>query len=239
MSGRDRATHVFFDFFGTLVAYDPSVHPASRNAPHEFAVRAGADLDASTASRLWDRAWRELDDAARASGRECSMYEIACRYAELTLPTGGLPSAGELGRLVDEYLAAWSADIRLADSAAECLTDLARDHTLAVVSNTHHPTLVQQQLDRFDIAGYFSDVVTSIEVGWRKPHSLIYKRALERCGGVAGQTVFVGDTWDADVQGPLTAGMRALYVGRPSPGRDAVTLAEIPELVRAATARLT
>lgn len=233
MSASLPTTHVFFDFFGTLVDYDPSVHPAVRNAPHEFAMRAGAGLNASAASDLWERAWRELDDAARASGRECSMLEIAGRYAELVRAPGQAAGEPELERLVDDYLAAWVANVRLADAAAECLADLARDHTLAVVSNTHHPTLVQRQLDRFGIGGYFADVVTSIETGWRKPHPRIYERAFERTGGAAGQTLFVGDTWDADVAGPRALGMRAAYVGAPGPCRSPVALAELPALVRA------
>ena len=247
--GPTGASHVYFDFFGTLVDYDPSVLPETRNAPHEFAVRAGAAISAEGASSLWQRAWTELDEAAESSGRECSMHEIAGRYAGLLAAetttrdsvggTGGSPHetqpahpAHEIDRLVTDYLDAWTSGIRLADSARECLRDLERDHTLAVVSNTHHAPLVPQMLSRFGIAEFFSDVFTSIELGWRKPRPEVFAAVLGAHGASASTAVFVGDNWQADVAGPTAAGMRALYVGKAAPGRVPVTLAEVPALVR-------
>lgn len=221
-------THVFFDFFGTLVDYDPSVHPASRNAPHEFAVRVGAPIDAPAASRLWERAWLELDGQAASTGRECSMREIAERYGELA---GIAAPDAELERLVDDYLEVWTSGITLASGAEACLTALAPEHTLAVVSNAHDPRLVPRMLRRFGIEHFFTEVITSVDLGWRKPHPEIYRAALERTAGSADATVFVGDTWDADVAGPRAFGMDAIYVGVPSSDRTAVGLAEIASLL--------
>lgn len=221
-------THVFFDFFGTLVEYDPSVLPPARNAPHEFAVRAGAPIDAPAASRLWERAWLELDGQAAKTGRECSMREIAERYAGLA---GVAAPDTELDRLVDDYLEAWTSGITLAPGAEACLAALAPEHTLAVVSNAHDPRLVPRMLRRFGIERFFTDVITSVEVGWRKPHPEIYRISLERTAGSAGATVFVGDTWDADVAGPRSFGMDAIYVGAPGSDRAAVGLAEVAPLL--------
>lgn len=232
-------SHVYFDFFGTLVDYDPSVLPAARNAPYEYALRAGVAIDEDRASELWQRAWTELDEAAHRSGRECSMLEIAARYAQLlgaagTTGTTGASAPGQeaLERLVTEYLDAWTAGIRLADGAAACLADLGRDHTLAVVSNTHDADLVPRMLRRFGIADHFADVFTSVELGWRKPHPQIFDAVLARHGIPASQVAFVGDNWIADVAGPQAVGMRAFYVGAASEGRVPVSLTELPGLVR-------
>ncbi|GAA2831614.1 putative hydrolase of the HAD superfamily [Leucobacter komagatae] len=221
-------THVFFDFFGTLVDYDPSVHPASRNAPHEFAVRAGAPIDAPAASRLWERAWLEVDGQAASTGRECSMREIAERFSELA---GIAAPDAELECLVDDYLEAWTSGITLASGAEACLAALAPLHTLAVVSNAHDPRLVPRMLRRFKIEHFFTDVITSVELGWRKPHPEIYRIALERTAGSVDATVFVGDTWEADVAGPRALGMDAIYVGFPRRDRAAVGLAEVASLL--------
>lgn len=231
-------THVYFDFFGTLVDYDPSVLPAERNAPHEFAVRAGFRAGETEANLLWQSAWAELDDEAHRVGRECTMLQIAGRYAELLaeaddgVARGSEPDQGDLERLVAEYLDAWTSGIRIADSASECLTDLARDHTLAVVSNTHDSALVPRMLRRFGLAGFFADVFTSVDLGWRKPHPEIFRSVLDSHSVAADRAAFVGDNWVADIEGPRAFGMRTFYVGDPEPGRDPVTLAELPALVR-------
>lgn len=235
-------THVYFDFFGTLVDYDPSVLPTERNAPHEYAVRAGFRVEMAEANALWQSAWAELDDEAHRVGRECTMLQIAGRYAELLAEAeadegagavrASEPGPGELERLVAEYLDAWTSGIRIADSAIECLADLARDHTLAVVSNTHDSALVPRMLRRFGLDGFFTDVFTSVDLGWRKPHPEIFRSVLDSHGVAADRAAFVGDNWVADVEGPRAFGMRTYYVGAPEPGRDPVTLAELPALVR-------
>ncbi|KAM9862230.1 HAD family hydrolase [Leucobacter sp. BZR 635] len=225
-------SHVYFDFFGTLVDYDPSVLPDTANAPYDFAARAGAGISGAHASELWQRAWTELDTAAHASGRECSMLDIAGRYAELLGQAGFAIPSGGLDRLVSEYLEAWTTNIRLAAGVTDCLTDLARDHTLSVVSNTHDAGLVPRMLRRFGIADYFTNVFTSVELGWRKPHPEIFAAVLAEDAITADQAAFVGDNWEADVEGPQAAGMRAFYVGIPAPGRAPVEFCALPDLIR-------
>jgi len=52
--------------------------------------------------------------------------------------------------------------------------------------------------------------VSSCELGFRKPHPAIYEAALGRFGVAPGETVFVGDRLDADVEGPARLGMRTV-----------------------------
>jgi len=72
-------THVFFDFFGTLVDYDSSVHPTP-NAPWEFARRAGSKISEGASNVCWQRAWDDLNADADRTGREFSMHQVARRY---------------------------------------------------------------------------------------------------------------------------------------------------------------
>ena len=53
-----------------------------------------------------------------------------------------------------------------------------RPHRLAVVTNTHHPTLVPDHLDAMGLSPHIDAVITSVEVGWRKPHPAIYEAVL-------------------------------------------------------------
>jgi putative hydrolase of the HAD superfamily len=62
------------------------------------------------------------------------------------------------------------------------------------------------------IAGHISEVVTSVDVGWRKPHPKIYAEALRRLGSTAREALFVGDTYLADYAGPRAVGIDALLI---------------------------
>ena len=226
-------SHVYFDFFGTLVDYDASIHPDRANAPAEAVSRLGLELSPGQASSHWGHAWAELDGKAQETGRECSMWEIATLFFELC-GAHRVPRT-ELNRLVDEYLRAWTANVRLAAGVSECLRTLAAAGLkLGVVSNTHHPTLVQEQLARFGISASFERVHTSVEIGWRKPHRELFDAVLARDGISAAQAAFVGDTWAADVAGPRAVGMHAYYVGAPAPGREPIRMQDLPAEIRSA-----
>ncbi|WP_269896741.1 HAD family hydrolase [Mycobacterium hippophais] len=223
-------THVFFDFFGTLVDYDPSVHPANRNAPWEFARRADVPISEDESDKKWQKVWDDLDADAHRTGREFSMHDVAHHFWRSI----GSPAVGSdsTDALIAEYFEAWTADVFVAAGALECVADLASDHTLAIVSNTHDSRLVPRLARQFGLHDHFDRIVTSVDVGWRKPHPKIYEAALRDCQASAGNAVFVGDNWTADVEGPRQAGMSAIYVGPPAEERPTVTLKELPELVR-------
>lgn len=223
-------THVFFDFFGTLVDYEPSVHPPIRNAPLDFARRAGVEIAEAVSNAKWQRVWDELDADAQRTGREFSMREVAQRYwRSIGAPTLVSESTDAL---IDEYLDAWTANVVTAAGALECVTDLASDHTLAIVSNTHDSRLVPRLARKFGFHSSISRVVASVDVGWRKPHPTIFRTALREFDVSPREAVFVGDNWTADVEGPRRVGMSAIYVGRPTEEREAVALEEVPQIVR-------
>lgn len=223
-------THVFFDFFGTLVDYDASVHPARRNAPLDFARRAGVGISEEMSDATWQRVWDDLEADAARTGREFSMHEVAQNYWQ---SIGSPPLVSDSpDTLIAEYFEAWTADVAPAAGAVDCVTDLASDHTLAIVSNTHDRRLVPRLVRRFGLHDNISRVVTSVEIGWRKPHPEIYRAALRDSGVSPHKAVFVGDNWTADVEGPRRIGMSAIYVGAPVGERRAVTLGELPAVIR-------
>lgn len=56
--------------------------------------------------------------------------------------------------------------------------------------------------------------VSSAWVGARKPHPRIFTATLARANAFVDRSVFVGDTWGPDVEGPLAVGLRPLYLER-------------------------
>jgi putative hydrolase of the HAD superfamily len=216
-------TDVFFDFFGTLVDYSPSVHPV-HNAPLAFARRAGLPISPAESDAHWQEAWDRHEAHAVRTGREYSMREVALHYWRSI----GTPSlaAGAVEYLVHEYLDAWTASVFPAAHALECVMDLAADHQLTIVTNTHHPNLVPGLVRRFGLDSAVDRVVSSVSVGWRKPHAAIFEAALRDRGAVAG------DSWEADAEGPRRIGMHAIYVGPPSAPHPSVSLNDLPQIIR-------
>ena len=92
---------------------------------------------------------------------------------------------------------------------------LASDFRLGVLTNTHAVQLVLDHLTAMGEMASLDAVVTSVELGWRKPHPSTYRAALAALGTTAADTVFVGDTRDtrdADDDGPRGVGMPAFLI---------------------------
>jgi hypothetical protein len=58
---------------------------------------------------------------------------------------------GAIEILIGEYLDTWTESVSLAEHALECVTDLAADHRLTIVSNTHDPELVPRLVRAFGL----------------------------------------------------------------------------------------
>lgn len=215
-------THVLFDFFGTLVDYNPGIHPTAYNAPLQFATRLDVHMKAHEIDELWSQAWHEKESEAIQTGRECSMEDIARRFAML-INREDVASA-QIDIFIQEYLDVWARGIQPRVGALDMLAELTDTHHLSIVSNTHSAALVPKLVRLFGFEPHLSAIFTSIEIGWRKPHPNIFTEVL-RCLDVAPtQVIFVGDNWEADIDGPAQAGMTPLYVGKPAPGMQPIQL---------------
>jgi HAD superfamily hydrolase (TIGR01662 family) len=85
-----------------------------------------------------------------------------------------------------------------------------------------------EQLEHLQIAEYFEHVAVSCEVGYMKPHPRIFHYALEQMGVAAEESVMVGDSLRADVEGGKTVGMTTVWV-RPKPGEPMEPATDEPE----------
>lgn len=106
----------------------------------------------------------------------------------------------------------------------------AQGMRLVVVSNwdfSLHDVLARAGLGRLVDA-----VVTSAEVGARKPSPEIFHRALAVAGVGPSEALHVGDTVDEDVLGARSAGIEAVLVVRDGPPpREMRTIADLSELL--------
>lgn len=138
------------------------------------------------------------------------MVEVGTAFLAETLSRA--PTRTDVEALVAAYLSEWNKGVRYPAAVLALVPELARRYRLAVVTNTHDAALVPGHLAAMGLAGWFDAVVTSVEVGWRKPHPRIYAAALATLGVPAAAAVFVGDTYLADFVGPRRAGIPAFLI---------------------------
>jgi HAD superfamily hydrolase (TIGR01662 family) len=109
----------------------------------------------------------------------------------------------------------WAANhhFELYDDVADVLEELAgRGFKLGVISNSHRS--LDAFTEHFRLSSVISTAISSAEHGYMKPHRSIFEAAIEHAGVSAAESLMVGDSLKADVEGALTAGMRAVLLRR-------------------------
>jgi putative hydrolase of the HAD superfamily len=201
---------LLLDFFGTLVEYSPSRTEQGYERSHRMVGDFGARLSYADFLDTWIRVSAGFDRRCDVDDTEFSMTEVGTAF--LTVLLGRDPEPAEVAAFVAAYVDEWSTGVRYPAGIVDLVRGLAADHRLAVVTNTHHAELVPRHLTAMGIRGYVEALITSVEVGWRKPHPRIYAVALETLGSTAADAVFVGDTFDADYLGPTRVGIDAYLI---------------------------
>ena len=113
----------------------------------------------------------------------------------------------ELG---DAYVLLSPTKTHLFAGAHEVLKQLRQKYQLHIITNGF--TEVQHiKLNHSNLAQYFNVVVCSEETGFKKPHKAVFKFALEKAGALASESVMIGDSKEADIQGGLKAGMDVIW----------------------------
>jgi putative hydrolase of the HAD superfamily len=224
MEPSEKIQAVSFDVGGTLIEPGPSVghvyaeiaarHGLNRFTPEflnqQFRVAWHTKADFDYSRRAWAqivaKSFGVIDDALIDSKFFGQLYQ---RFAE--------PDAW---RVYEDVV-----------PALEMLA--ARGIKLAVVSNWDdrlRPLLMRLKLER-----YFAVVEVSVDGGFHKPASEIFRRAVDQLHVPAGSVLHIGDSPLEDVTGAKSAGLRALLLDRsqvPINGRQISALTELASFIR-------
>jgi HAD superfamily hydrolase (TIGR01549 family) len=171
----------------------------------------------------------ELDGYGEDEVDYLDFYERAWRRA------GIAASRSLLYEVLDREQLCWDQAVRLAPGALHALERLrARGLRTAVASNAPFPPeMMRRQLRGNGIGERVDAVVFSAEVGRRKPAPELYRAALDALGVEASDSLYVGDRYAEDYEGPRRLGMRALLctaLARTPPPAGVPTIASLGEL---------
>jgi putative hydrolase of the HAD superfamily len=104
---------------------------------------------------------------------------------------------------VDDQAQLHELPLRLRPDACEVLDELSRRYRLALVTDTETSSehSVRQALRMLGIAAFFDAVVTSIDVGVRKPDPQIFLEALRRVDARPSEAAMIGNDPLTDISG--------------------------------------
>lgn len=118
-------------------------------------------------------------------------------------------------RAAERIYAEWASNhhFEIYDDVAPVLSALSeRGYVLGVISNSHRS--LDAFTEHFRLDGLIKTTISSAQHGFMKPHRSIFDAALQRAEVRAADTVMVGDSLKADIEGARAAGLRGILLRR-------------------------
>lgn len=205
---------VLFDLDGTL-RYN---RPSSEKVFLDFAVNAGVsdspDFRLETyrwVHYYWAQSPELLEDLEQFKGREADFW---MNYSRRKLMVFGCPAdeAAEIAPQVSRYMESeHKPEDWVPPDVPATLEKLKQaGFRLGVLSNRTHPC--NEYLESLGLIDYFDLALVAGEVACWKPEPEIFRHALERLALGAGQVVYVGDNYFADIVGARRAGLEPILI---------------------------
>jgi FMN phosphatase YigB (HAD superfamily) len=235
---------VVFDLFGTLVQVDADRLPAHVEDGRTIRSTVPVILDVCarhgvrvSASTLWE-ALRDVRDEFAAESAPDTEIPSRRRFRRALGRLGADADTAEtVGVLASRaHMDAIAAATFVPDAHWPVLETVCRRARTAIVSNFDDTASAYGLLARLGLLAQVQTVVISEAVGRRKPHPLPLRAALDGLRVSADRSVYVGDSYRADVGVARAVGSDAAWIdpdgaGPPGPDQPEYVIAALPDLV--------
>ncbi len=204
---------VFFDFYHTLVRYEPPREQVEADVLKQL----GMDIDPQ-ALRLPlvaadEFIYQEIADKPLGQRSREEKMVLYARYQSIVLREAGLRADEKLIYQLMGLMQEVQMTLALYDDAPPAMDDLKdRGLKLGLISNVEHD--INPIMEQLGLPQWLDIVVTSQETGFNKPHSEIFKAALKQAGVKPAEAIYVGDQYQVDVVGARGAGLKGVLIDR-------------------------
>lgn len=113
-------------------------------------------------------------------------------------------------KLSQDYIYHLADYNHLFSGALEVLEYLKDKYELHIITNGFEE-IQSKKLKNSNIYHYFSQIITSESVGVKKPNPKVFNYALEQASAIKEESVMIGDSFEADIQGALNVGLQAIH----------------------------
>ena len=202
---RGNVKHIFFDLDHTLWDFD-------RNSKLAFeALFRHYDINLELDKFL--EVYEPINYAYWAKFRVEEISKLDLRRGRLSdsfAQFGRSFSNIELDAMAEFYIEELPKNNHLFDGVIQALEELHPNYDLHIITNGFH-NVQHNKLNQSGLIQYFNTITTSEEVGLKKPNPVIFKKALEKAKAKPGESLMVGDTFEADILGAEAVGMYTLF----------------------------
>ena len=159
---------------------------------------------------------------------KANLYRIEIPMEEIIAKVVGKfgirnPNGGLIHGAVEAYYRPEIESWQLFPDTLETLIALDKNgYLLGLISNAKSDWQVNSILNKFDLTRFFKLILISASLRIRKPKADIFLKALNDLNLTPKETVFIGNSIEADVIGPRSVGIHAIHIRREPPEHDLI-----------------
>ncbi len=218
MIDKDKIEHVFFDLDHTLWDFDTNAgiclneifqesnFLGFNNIPKEKFVLHFNKIN----QRLWNRLEKN-----EISHEYLRIHRFRLVFESFDIIISDSDSY-DLNKLFLEKLPSQSA---LLPFAVEILEYLKAKYSLHILSNGFHQVQVKKMTSA-GILNYFDKIITNELAQFLKPDPRVFEFAFQHAGTSKFNTIMIGDNYQADIEGAMSAGIPFLHLTNASENLD-------------------
>tara|TARA_R100001369_G_scaffold21881_7_gene39893 strand:- start:22765 stop:23454 length:690 start_codon:yes stop_codon:yes gene_type:complete len=115
-----------------------------------------------------------------------------------------------IDNLSNKYIEVLPGFNHLLEDTLEILEYLKPKYKLHIITNGFEE-IQHSKLSNAKILNFFNSITTSEEAGVKKPHIDIFTKALNKSNALPSNSIMIGDSYEADIDGAINAGLKAIF----------------------------
>jgi putative hydrolase of the HAD superfamily len=196
-----------FDLFNTLIFADSETLSEAMDRLTGTLQTYGIRFDEPTFRKAYRSAALRFIERTRLDGKEThNRFWISEALGQVGHEMA--PEDPRIAATVEAYFSAFYDHCHLIPGTEDMLGRLKGNYRLGLLSNFTHAPAGWEIIDRLGLRPFFEVVLISGDLGYRKPHPLVFERLADGLGVNTDQIAFVGDDVEPDILGAARAGLK-------------------------------
>jgi len=199
-----------FDLFNTLITVEPQTLQEANARLLRSLLQSGFMLEEDDFRKAHRQAAMDHLSECRKDGREThNRFWISAALSDQGYQIS--PDDWRIAASVEAYFSAFLDCCRLIPETGSMLETVKKKYRLGLLTNFTHGPAARDILDYLGITPFFSTILISGELGYRKPHPSVFVKLVEQLRVETHQVLYVGDDPEPDITGARAVGIQPVW----------------------------
>lgn len=199
-----------FDLFNTLITADPKAVSDAVERLIRSLRKSGFDFNDDDFKKTYRQSALDFIEKTKEDGKEThNRFWVSAALRDLGYPV--TPDDKRIAAALEAYFSAFFDYCRLIPGTVDMLNKLRGTYRLGLLSNFTHAPAGRGLIIQLGLTPFFDVLLISGELGYRKPHAMVFQQLVRDFGVDSSQLLYVGDNIEADINGALLAGIRPVW----------------------------